>query len=53
MDDGEYIAVLDRFEGKQAVLEVSSEDGRDEVVVDRMTLPADGQHTDAILTVRI
>ena len=50
--DGHYTAVIDRFEGDQAVLLV--EDGGelvDELVVREGRLPADARHQDAILDV--
>lgn len=50
----QYTAVLDRFEGEQAVLLL--EDGGEtvgDVVVGRDTLPADGAHQDAMFTVTV
>jgi len=52
--DGTYVAVLDRFEGDQAVLLV--EDGErvvGERVVREGRVPAEGRHQDAVLRVRI
>lgn len=49
--DGTYTAVVDRFEDDLAVLEVSGEDDRYELVVSESDLPADGRHQDAVLGV--
>lgn len=51
--DGNYTAVLGRFEDDQAVLEVSGDDERYELVVDQHALPQPARHADAILTVEI
>lgn len=51
--DGEYSAVVDRLEETLAVLEVTTDDGFSELVVDEADLPAAGRHSDAALTVTI
>jgi hypothetical protein len=51
--DGEYTAVVDRFEDDLAVLEVSDDDDRYELVVDEHELPRNGRHADAIFEVLI
>lgn len=53
LPDGEYEAVVDRFEDDQAVLEVATDDEPRQLVVDRTALPTDARHADAILTVTI
>lgn len=53
-DDGTYMAVVDRFEEKLAVLLL--EEGGDtvgEVVVDQERLPEEGRHVDAVLEVEL
>src|SRR6056297_1247413 len=52
--DGTYTAVVDRFEGDQAVL-LLEDDGETvgERVLDRGRLPADGGHVDAVLRVEL
>lgn len=50
--DGQYVAVVDRFEGDRAVLLL--EDGDevvDDVAVARDRLPEEGRHQDAVLAV--
>ncbi|AZH24785.1 DUF3006 domain-containing protein [Haloplanus aerogenes] len=50
--DGTYTAVLDRFEDDVAVLVLESDDETlGQVVVDAETIPAEGQHQDALFTV--
>ncbi|QZY01177.1 DUF3006 domain-containing protein [Halobaculum rubrum] len=51
--DGEHIAVVDRFEGDLAVLEVTTPDGLRQLVVDESELPEDGRHQDAVLEVTV
>jgi hypothetical protein len=51
--DGSYTAVLDRFESKDAVLEVSGETDRYELVVDQHELPQPSRHVDAVLSIEI
>lgn len=53
LSDGEYTAVVDRFEDDLAVLEVTTPDGLRELVVERHELPEDGRHQDAVLTVAV
>ncbi|WP_251329470.1 DUF3006 domain-containing protein [Haloplanus pelagicus] len=54
VDDGTYTAVLDRFEEEVAVLVLESDaETIGHVVVDTETLPAEGQHQDALFTVVI
>ncbi|WP_136689104.1 DUF3006 domain-containing protein [Halorhabdus amylolytica] len=50
--DGTYTAVVDRFEGEQAVLLLEA-DGEtvDEIVLDEDRLPENGRHVDAVLTI--
>jgi len=52
--DGQYTAVVDQIEDRHATL-LLEEDGEDvhELVVYPETLPSDGRHSDAILTVEI
>jgi hypothetical protein len=50
---GRYTAVLDRFEDDKAVLELSDDDGRYELVIDQRDLPQPARHTDAILEVEV
>lgn len=52
IDDGTYTAVLDRFEGELAVL-VPESDGEtlEQIKVATQTLPAEGQHQNALFTV--
>ncbi|AWB28495.1 DUF3006 domain-containing protein [Halococcoides cellulosivorans] len=52
LDDGSYTAVVDRFEGDQAVLLIE-DDGEtiDERVLDGERLPEAGRHADAVLKV--
>ncbi|MFC7070483.1 DUF3006 domain-containing protein [Halobaculum lipolyticum] len=49
--DGEYTAVIDRFEDDLAVLEVETEDGLRQLVVERDELPEDARHADAVVEV--
>ncbi|MFD1588118.1 DUF3006 family protein [Halorientalis brevis] len=50
--DGTYTAVVDRFEEDLAVVLVEGEEELvGELVVETESLPADGQHVDAVLTV--
>ncbi|MFC7154316.1 DUF3006 domain-containing protein [Halomarina halobia] len=50
----EYAAVLDRFEGDDAVLLLEDDDGvAGDVVVDRYDLPPEARHQDAVLAVRV
>lgn len=52
--DGRYTAVLDRFEGEQAVLLVEDDDELvDELVVREGRLPADARRQDAVLRVTV
>jgi len=52
--DGTYTAVVDRFEDELAVLLVEGESELvGELVVETMSLPVDGQHVDAVLTVEV
>lgn len=51
--DGEHSAVVDRLEETRAVLEVTTDDGLYELVVDEADLPAAGRHSDAVLTVTV
>ncbi|QZP39393.1 DUF3006 domain-containing protein [Halobaculum magnesiiphilum] len=51
--DGEHTAVVDRFEGELAVLEVTTPDGLRQLVVDEGELPEDGRHQDAVLEVTV
>jgi len=56
LSDGEYQAVIDRFEDNLAVLLVSVEANSDEIrelVADQTQLPADGRHVNAVLDIRI
>lgn len=52
--DGEYTAVVDRFEEDQAVLLLEA-DGEtvDEIVVGATALPEDGRHANAVLDVEV
>jgi hypothetical protein len=50
---GDHTAVLDRFEGDLAVLEVTAGDEQYELVVDEAELPADARHPDAVLEVTV
>jgi hypothetical protein len=54
MNDGTYLAVLDRFEGETGVL-VLQEDDTDiaDVAVEREELPQAGWHVDAVFEVTI
>lgn len=47
------MAVVDRFEDELAVLEVSGGDERYEHTIERINLPGDARHVDAVLTVDI
>ncbi|WP_254545159.1 DUF3006 domain-containing protein [Halomarina pelagica] len=50
----EYAAVLDRFEGDDAVLLLEADDRVvGDVVVDRDDLPPEARHQDAVLAVRV
>lgn len=52
--DGTYTAVLDRFEGAYAILQLEADgEARDQVMVERTDLPEDGQHQDAVFTVEV
>lgn len=51
--DGDHAAVLDRFEGDLAVLEVTAGDEQYELVVDEAELPADARQADAVLEVTV
>ncbi|GAA0217197.1 DUF3006 domain-containing protein [Halobaculum roseum] len=51
--DGKHTAVVDRFEGDLAVLEVTTPDGLRQLVVDESELPEDGRHQDAVLEVTV
>lgn len=52
ISDGEYVAVVDRFEGDLAVVLVEDEgETIAEVAVPKSKLPEDGCHQDAILAV--
>jgi len=53
ISDGEYTAVVDRFEDDLAVLEVTTPDDLRELVVERHELPEDARHQDAVLTVTV
>lgn len=53
LPDGEYTAVVDRFEDDLAVLEVAVDDDLRQLVVDRAELPEAGRHADAVLTVTV
>ncbi|WP_277554085.1 DUF3006 domain-containing protein [Halobaculum limi] len=53
LPDGEYTAVVDRFEDDLVVLEVSTADDLRQLVVDRTELPDDGRHADAVFTVTV
>ena len=52
--DGEYTAVVDRFEGDLAVL-LLERDGEtvDDIAIPQTELPEEGRHQDAILSVSI
>ena len=52
--DGHYTAVVDRIDDSMATL-IIEEDGEDadDLVVDIEALPADGRHSDAVVTVEI
>ncbi|WP_224450494.1 DUF3006 domain-containing protein [Haloprofundus salilacus] len=53
MSEQTYTLVLDRFEEDDAVLLVEQDgDLVDEIVLPKTMLPADGQHQDAIFSVR-
>jgi hypothetical protein len=52
--DGTYTAVLDRFEGEDAVLILEGDDQpAGQLVVASETLPDDGHHQDALFTVTV
>jgi hypothetical protein len=53
IQDGNYTAVLDRFEDSKAALELSDDVDRYELVVDQHDLPQPARHTDAIMNVEI
>lgn len=55
VDDGEYTAVVDRFEGDFAVLLLEDGDGEtvDEIAVDEGRLPTEARSPDAVLTVEV
>lgn len=51
--DGTHAAVVDRIEEGHAVLEVETDGGVDELVVEAATLPAAARQADAVLTVEL
>lgn len=52
--DGEYTAVIDRFEGDLAVLLLErNSETVDDVAVPRAELPPDARHQDAVLRVTV
>ena len=51
--DGEHTAVVDRFEGDLAVLELTTPYGLRELVVDESELPEEGRQQDAVLEVTV
>lgn len=52
--DERYTAVIDRFEGRRAVLLLEEDEGVvDELVVSEWRLPEDARHPDAVLSVRV
>lgn len=52
--DGTYTAVLDRFEGEYAIIQLEADgEALDQVMVEQATLPEDGQHQDAVFTVEV
>lgn len=52
--DGTYTAVVDRFESDLAMLLLEN-DGEtvDQIVVEQATLPEDGRHVDAVISVEL
>ena len=53
LPDGEYTAVVDRFEDDLAVLEVASDEELRQLVIERDELPEEGRHADAVLEVTV
>lgn len=52
--DGTYTAVLDRFEGEYAILQLEADgEAVDQVMVERSDLPEVGRHQDAVFTVEV
>jgi len=51
--DGEYTAVVDRFDETLATLELSDGDERYSLVVGEEELPEDARHVDAVCHVRV
>lgn len=53
LSDGEYTAVVDRFESGLAVLEVATPEGLRQLIVEKDELPEDARHQDAVLEVTV
>lgn len=53
MSDGEHTAVVDRIEDGLATLEVTTDEGRHELVVSEEQLPAPAAQADAVCRVTI
>jgi hypothetical protein len=52
--DGTYTAVLDRFEGEYAIVQLEADgEALDQVMVERADLPEVGRHQDAVFTVKV
>lgn len=52
--DGTYTAVLDRFEGEYAIIQLEADgEALDQVMVERSDLPEDGRHQDAVFTIEV
>lgn len=53
LSDGHYTAVVDRLEDDLAVLEVETDDGLAELVVEVARLPTDARQADAVCSIEI